>query len=87
MPVTAMRSMPTLDVTKLSPAQLARAEEIFEDNARLAVPAGERGVSRQHAEGAGPSRADRHAGPVRGYTGAAGPAQAEVVLGAERPWG
>ena len=26
-----MRSMPTLDVTKLSPAQLARAEEIFED--------------------------------------------------------
>ena len=31
MPVTAMRSMPTLDVTKLSPAQLARAEEIFED--------------------------------------------------------
>ena len=31
MPITAMRSMPTLDVTKLSPAQLARAEEIFED--------------------------------------------------------
>ena len=30
-PVTAMRSMPTLDVTKLSPAQLAKAEEIFED--------------------------------------------------------
>ena len=31
MPVTAMRSMPTLDVTKLTPAQLAKAEEIFED--------------------------------------------------------
>ena len=31
MPITAMRSMPTLDVTKLSPAQLAKAEEIFED--------------------------------------------------------
>ncbi len=31
MPITAMRSLPTLDVTKLSPAQLAKAEEIFED--------------------------------------------------------
>ena len=31
MPVTAVRSMPTLDVTNLSPAQLAKAEEIFED--------------------------------------------------------
>ena len=31
MPITAMRSMPTLDVTKLSPSQLAKAEEIFED--------------------------------------------------------
>ena len=31
MPITAIRSMPTLDVTKLSPAQLAKAEEIFED--------------------------------------------------------
>ena len=31
MPITAMRSMPTLDVAKLSPAQLAKAEEIFED--------------------------------------------------------
>ena len=31
MPITAMRSMPTLDATKLSPAQLAKADEIFED--------------------------------------------------------
>ena len=31
MPITAIRSMPTLDVTKLSPVQLAKAEEIFED--------------------------------------------------------
>jgi len=31
MPITAIRSMPTLDVTKLSPAQLGKAEEIFED--------------------------------------------------------
>ncbi len=31
MPITAIRSMPTLDVSKLSPAQLAKAEEIFED--------------------------------------------------------
>ena len=31
MPIMAMRSMPTLDVTKLSEAQLAKAEEIFED--------------------------------------------------------
>ena len=31
MPITATRSMPTLDVTKLSEAQFAKAEEIFED--------------------------------------------------------
>ena len=31
MPITAIRSMPTLDVTKLTPSQLAKAEEIFED--------------------------------------------------------
>ena len=31
MPVTAIRTMPTLDVTKLTPAQLAAAEAIFED--------------------------------------------------------
>ena len=31
MPITAIRSMPALDVTKLSPMQLAMAEEIFED--------------------------------------------------------
>ena len=31
MAITAIRSMSTLDVTKLSPAQLAKAEEIFED--------------------------------------------------------
>ena len=31
MPITAIRSMPTLDVTKLTQAQLDRAEEIFED--------------------------------------------------------
>ena len=30
-PITAMRSMPTLDVTKLAPAQQEMAEEIFED--------------------------------------------------------
>ena len=31
MPITAIRSMPTLDVTKLTQAQLDKAEEIFED--------------------------------------------------------
>ena len=31
MPITAIRSMPTLDVTKLKQAQLDMAEEIFED--------------------------------------------------------
>ena len=31
MPVTVIRTMPTLDVTKLTPAQLAAAEAIFED--------------------------------------------------------
>jgi hypothetical protein len=31
MPITAIRSMPTLDVTKLTPAQLETAEEIFGD--------------------------------------------------------
>ena len=31
MPITAIRSMPTLDITKLTPDQLAKAEEIFED--------------------------------------------------------
>ena len=31
MPVTAIRTMPTLDVTKLTPAQLKTAEAIFED--------------------------------------------------------
>ncbi len=31
MPITAIRSMPMLDVARLSPAQLAKAEEIFED--------------------------------------------------------
>ena len=31
MPITAVRTMPTLDVTKLSDAQLKVAEEIFED--------------------------------------------------------
>ena len=31
MPITAIRKMPTLDVTKLTPAQLAAAEAIFED--------------------------------------------------------
>ena len=31
MPITAIRSMPTLDVTKLTQAQLETAEEIFED--------------------------------------------------------
>ncbi len=31
MPITAIRSMPTLDVTKLTEAQLSKAEEIFED--------------------------------------------------------
>ena len=31
MPITAVRSMPTLDVTKLTEAQLEKAEEIFED--------------------------------------------------------
>ena len=31
MPITAIRSMPTLDVTKLTPAQLGKAEQVFED--------------------------------------------------------
>ena len=31
MPITAIRSMPTLDVTKLTQTQLSKAEEIFED--------------------------------------------------------
>ena len=31
MPITAIRTMPTLDITKLTPAQFATAEEIFED--------------------------------------------------------
>ena len=31
MPITAIRTMPTLDVTKLTPAQLGVAEAIFED--------------------------------------------------------
>ena len=31
MPITAIRSMPTLDITKLTPAQLEVAEEIFDD--------------------------------------------------------
>ena len=31
MPITAIRTMPTLDVTKLTPAQLATAETIFDD--------------------------------------------------------
>ena len=31
MPITAIRTMPTLDVTKLTPAQLVTAEAIFED--------------------------------------------------------
>ncbi len=31
MPITVIRTMPTLDVTKLTPAQLAAAEAIFED--------------------------------------------------------
>ena len=31
MPVTAIRTMPTLEVTKLTPAQLETAEAIFED--------------------------------------------------------
>ena len=31
MPVTAIRSMPTLDITRLTPEQLAAAEAIFED--------------------------------------------------------
>ena len=31
MPITAIRSMPTLDVTKLTRSQLETAEDIFED--------------------------------------------------------
>ena len=31
MPITAIRTMPTLDVTKLTPEQLATAEAIFAD--------------------------------------------------------
>ena len=31
MPITAIRSMPTLDITKLTQAQLDKAEEIFDD--------------------------------------------------------
>ena len=62
MPITAIRSMPTLDVTRLTGAQLDTAGEIFEDMREAAVSAGERGVPGQHAEGAGPPRADRRAG-------------------------
>ena len=87
MPITAIRSMPTLDVTKLSPTQLATAEEIFEDmrDAQF-LPANE-AYPRQHAEGAGPSRPDRRAGAAGERAGAAVPAQAEVVLGAKCPRG
>ena len=42
MPITAIRSMPTLDVTKLTPEQLATAESIFEDmRGREFLPANE----------------------------------------------
>ena len=42
MPITAIRSMPTLDVTTLSEAQLRSAEEIFEDfRGRDFLPANE----------------------------------------------
>ncbi len=42
MPITAIRSMPTLDVTKLTQAQLDKAEEIFEDMRKLQfLPANE----------------------------------------------
>ena len=45
-----------------------------------AVSSGERGVSRQYAEGVGLSRPDRHAGSAGEPAGAARPAQDEVVL-------
>ncbi len=42
MPITAIRSMPTLDVTRLTQAQLDKAEEIFEDMRNLQfLPANE----------------------------------------------
>ena len=42
MPITAIRSMPTLDVTKLTQAQLDKAEEIFEEmREREFLPANE----------------------------------------------
>ena len=42
MPITAIRSMPTLDVTKLTQAQLDKAEAIFEDMRELQfLPANE----------------------------------------------
>ena len=43
MPITAIRSMPTLDVTKLTQAQLDKAEQIFEDHASPSIPASQRG--------------------------------------------
>ena len=53
MPVTAIRTMPTLDVTQLSSDQLAVAEQIFEDfRDRELLPANEayRDVSRQELD-------------------------------------
>ena len=42
MPITAIRTMPTLDVTKLSDAQLQTAEKIFDETKELAfLPANE----------------------------------------------
>ena len=57
MPITAIRSMPILDVTKLTQGSARYGRGDLRGHEELAAPSGERGVSRQLASGAGPSRA------------------------------
>ena len=85
MPITAIRTMPTLDVTKLTAEQLATAENIFSDmRDSLFLPC-QRSLARQHPTGAGLPRPDRNAGPAREHHPVSRPAEGKVVLGAQRP--
>ena len=85
MPITAIRTMPTLDVTRLTPEQLATAESIFEDmRDALFLPANEAWHDNTRQE------LDYRVliemlGLPRSIIQPLGPAQAQVVLGAQRP--
>ena len=86
MPVTAIRTMPTLDVTKLTPRQLETAAGIFDDmRERTFLPANEayRDTTRQELD----HRVLIEVLELPESAGAAGPAPPQVVLRAECPRG